>query len=84
LQVINSSPGDLAPVFEAILEKAMQLCRASGGSLRSYDGEYFGVLATRATPAFEGFPLDDRVRPTPESAIGRNVTELISGVSTRA
>src|SRR5438067_11917732 len=53
LEVINASPGDPAPVFDATLERAVRLSEAAFGIMNMYDGEQFRVVALRGLP--EGF-----------------------------
>jgi signal transduction histidine kinase len=78
LSVISSSPGDLAPVFEAMLSKAMHLCGANFGVLNTFDGKSFHTGATYGLPpAYEEF----RLNRTLEYGPGTAPTRLLEGES---
>jgi adenylate cyclase len=51
LRVVSSSPGNLEPVFQAMLEKAVSICNAKFGTLFRFDGSAFHLAARVNTPA---------------------------------
>ena len=51
LRVISSSPGELEPVFQAMLTNAMRICEAKFGHLLLYDGESFHPAHLGDVPA---------------------------------
>ena len=51
LRVISGSPGDLQPVFQAMLEKAVRICDAKFGNIYRWDGDAFHLVATQNVPA---------------------------------
>ena len=72
LQVISSSPGDLQPVFETMLQNAVRICDARFGNIFRWDGDALHLVATQnKPPAFAELRRRLPFRPDPENPIGR-------------
>jgi GAF domain-containing protein len=73
LEVISSSPGDLEPVFNAMLENATRICEAKFGALYRYDGNEFHLGALLgAPPAFTEFQRQrGAFKPPPGTPLDR-------------
>ena len=73
LRVISSSPGELEPVFQAMLDSATRICEAKFGTLFLCEDDAFRVVATNLPPALaELRRRDPVVRPGPGSSLVRS------------
>ena len=72
LKIISSSPGELALVFQTMLENATRICKAKFGVLFRYEAGAWVAAAVQAVPpAFTRYLWGGAHRPSPETAIGR-------------
>jgi two-component system, NtrC family, sensor kinase len=69
LKVISSSPGNLEPIFEAILGSATQICQAGFGTLNLYDDDAFQTVALHNPPPQFAGRRGRVIRPHPESGL---------------
>ena len=72
LSVISSSPGDIEPVFAAMLEKALRICESQSGILLRYDGDALETVAMLGVPKDFGIVWGrNPFRVDPDSNMGR-------------
>jgi signal transduction histidine kinase len=73
LKVISRSPGELQPVFVAMLENAVRICEAKLGMLYLYDSDAFRPVAHHNSPSgyAEARPPNEIFRPPPDMPLGR-------------
>ena len=77
LSVISSTPGELEPVFEAMLVNAVRICEAKFGTLYLREGDAFRAVALHnAPPAFVEFWQRGPHRPGPSTVLSRYRTLL--------
>jgi two-component system, NtrC family, sensor kinase len=69
LQVISSTPGELEPVFQKMLENATRICGANFGTMHLWDGDSFNIAADYNLPPAFAVARDRQIRPHPESAL---------------
>ncbi len=90
LKVISGSPGELEPVFSAMLENATRICGAKFGTLYLYKGGSFQATAFHNAPAaFIEQRKNRPLHPPPESTLGRaaktkQVTQILDSTKREA
>ena len=72
LKVISSSPGELEPVFSAMLENATRICNAELGTMELLEGDGFRAVASHGVPAayMEFRRQNPLIQPGPQTALG--------------
>jgi GAF domain-containing protein len=75
LQVISSSPGDLEPVFAAMLENAVRICDANFGNVYRAEGDGLRSVATHNTPTVfaEALRSSPYFSPGPKNPVRRMI-----------
>jgi len=71
LKVISSSPGDLKPIFQSLLENAIHICGAKFGNLWLREGDLFRAVASHGAPAaYRDMLFRAAIRPGPDTGLG--------------
>src|SRR5262249_50400572 len=75
LGIISSSPGELEPVFRAMLSNALRICEAKFGNLFLYENGLFREVSNvNVPPGFEAFVQRGPIAPNPGTGLARIVS----------